>query len=124
MRLSLTSFFRSFVFASAGIAHVFRTQRNMRVQLVISAVIVLMGWWLNISTVEWAIIALTMGVVFAAEMMNTVVESVVDLASHGVHPLAKIAKDVAAGAVLMLAIFAVVVGMLIFLPKLIAVISP
>ncbi len=120
MRDWLVSFVRSFVFASEGIAHVFRTQRNMWVHLLISAAVVALGWWLNITSVEWALLALTMGVVFAAEMMNTVVESAVDLASPGQHPLAKTAKDASAGAVLLLAVFAVLVGIIIFLPRMIA----
>lgn len=118
MTQSLAAFARAFVFASEGVVHVLRTQRNMRVHLLISLLIVALGWWLDLSNVEWAILALTMGVVFAAEMMNTVVESAVDLASPGPHPLAKVAKDVAAGAVLVLAAFATVVGALIFLPRL------
>ncbi|MCA1554087.1 MAG: diacylglycerol kinase family protein [Chloroflexi bacterium] len=120
MRQSLASFVRAFVFAGEGIAHVFRTQRNMWVHLLISLAVVVLGWWLHVSSVEWAVLVLTMGVVFAAEMLNTVVESAVDLASPGQHPLAKVAKDAAAGAVLVLAICAVLVGALIFLPRLLA----
>ncbi len=123
MKQSLMAFARSFVFAFSGVAHAFRTQRNMRVHILIAWAIVVLGWWLGISSVEWAIIVLTMGAVFAAEMMNTVVESMVDLVSPDRHALAKTAKDVAAGAVLVLAIFAVVVGVIIFLPKLIAVLA-
>ena len=117
----LEEFARGFVFAGQGILHVMRTQRNMRVHLLISLAIVALGWWFDITNIEWAILALTMGVVFAAEMMNTVVESTVDLASPGQHPLAKIAKDTAAGAVLVLAIFAVLVGAFIFLPRVLGV---
>jgi len=124
MRQWLVEFARSFVFAAEGIAHVFRTQRNIWVHVFISLAVVALGWWLHITSVEWAILALTMGVVFAAEMMNTVVESAVDLASPGQHPLAKIAKDVSAGAVLLLAIFAVLVGLFIFLPRLLALPKP
>ncbi len=118
MNQSLRTFVRGFVFASAGIVHAVRTQRNMKIHLLISLMVVLLGVWLKISSVEWAIIALTMGSVLSIEMMNTVVENAIDLASPGIHPLAKMAKDVSAGAVLTVAIFAAVVGALIFLPKL------
>lgn len=123
MSQALVSFFRAFAFAAEGIVHVFQSQRNMRVHLLISLAIAALGWWLVISSVEWAILALTMGVVFAAEMMNTVVECTVDLASPGQHPLAKMAKDVAAGAVLLLAVFATLVGVFIFVPRLLTIFS-
>src|SRR5439155_26318258 len=115
MRQSFAELVRAFGFAGRGIAHVFQTQRNMRVHLLVSIGIAALGWWLAISGVEWAILALTMGVVFAAEMTNTVIESTVDLASRGQHPLVKIAKDAAAAAVLLLALFATAAGLVIFL---------
>ncbi len=121
MSASLAAFLRSFVFAFDGIAHVVRTQRNMRVHLLVAALVTLLGVWVRLSPTEWAICALTMGVVFAAEMLNTVIESLVDLASPDHHDLAKIAKDAAAGAVLVLAIFATLVGIFIMLPKLLLV---
>jgi diacylglycerol kinase len=118
MKHYLAAFLKSFVYAFEGIMHVAVTQRNMRVHITIAMVIALLGVWLGITMVEWAIIALTMGVVFAAEMMNTVVERLVDLLSPDHHPLAKAAKDAAAGAVLILAIFAVLVGLFILGPRL------
>lgn len=121
MSASLAAFLRSFVFAFDGIAHVVRTQRNMRVHLLVAALVTLLGVWVRLSPTEWAICALTMGVVFAAEILNTVIESLVDLASPDHHDLAKIAKDAAAGAVLVLAFFATLVGIFILLPKLLLV---
>lgn len=121
MSASLAAFLRSFVFAFDGIAHVVRTQRNMRVHMLVAALVTLLGVWVRLSPTEWAICALTMGVVFAAEILNTVIESLVDLASPDHHDLAKIAKDAAAGAVLVLAIFATLVGIFIMLPKLLLV---
>ena len=79
---------------------------------------VLLGIFLRLSLVEWAVIALAMSGVFTSELMNTAVESLIDLASPQHHPLAKIAKDAAAGAVLVNAAFAAVAGLLIFAPKL------
>jgi diacylglycerol kinase len=118
MKHSIQAFLKSFSYAFEGIAHVVVTQRNMRVHLTVAIVIMLLGLWLGITTIEWALIALTMGVIFAAEMLNTVVESLVDLMSPDHHPLAKVAKDAAAGAVLLLAIFATLVGLFILGPRL------
>jgi diacylglycerol kinase (ATP) len=108
----------SFKYAFAGLAYLVRTQRNARIHLAISLVVVVLGFWSGLSRTEWAIIALTIGLVLAAESFNTVAEAAVDLASPQFHPLAKIAKDVAAGAVLLMAIAAVVVGLLILGPPL------
>jgi diacylglycerol kinase len=94
--------------------HVLRTQRNARIHLSLALVVIVLGLWLGLSRIEWAII----GLVLAAESFNTVAEAAVDLATAEYHPLAKIAKDVAAGAVLLMAITAVVVGLLILGPPL------
>ena len=108
----------SFKYAFAGIWHLLRTQANARIHLAIALIVVVLGAWLGLSTTEWAIIALTMGLVLAAEAFNTVAEAVVDLATPDYHPLAKIAKDVSAGAVLLMAVAAIVVGLLILGPPL------
>ncbi len=118
MRDSAITFLRGFVFAASGIAHVVFTQRNMRVHITIAVLATLVGIWLSLSLTEWAIIAVAMGTVLAAESINTAVERIVDLVSPGEHELAKVAKDASAGAVLLVAIFAAVAGLLIFVPKL------
>lgn len=110
----------SFGYAFAGLAYCFRTQRNFRLHIAIAFLAILMGMFLGLSTLEWAVIALLIVLVLAAEMVNTMVESLVDLVTVEYHPLAKVAKDVAAGVVLLTAIGAVVVGLLIFGPKLLA----
>jgi len=115
---TVNAFFRSFGYALEGIAYVVRTQRNMRVHLIIAGLVIIAGILLRVTAVEWAIIALTMGVVFAAEMVNTVVELAVDLLTEEYHPMAKVAKDVSAAAVLVTAIAAVAVGVAIFGPRL------
>ena len=117
MNESTVAFLRGFVHAASGIAHVVFTQRNMRVHITIAVLATLVGLWLSLSSTEWAIIALAMGGVFMAETMKTAVERIVDLVSPGQHTLAKVAKDASAGAVLIMAIFAAVTGLLIFLPK-------
>ena len=108
----------SFKYAFSGMWHVLRTQRNARIHLSLALVVIVLGLWLGLSRIEWAIIVLTIGLVLAAESFNTVAEAAVDLATAEYHPLAKIAKDVAAGAVLLMAITAVVVGLLILGPPL------
>ena len=107
---------RSFRYAFAGLGYCLRTQRNFRIHTLAAALVAGVGAWLGLSWVEWAVLALTVTMVLAAEMVNTVVEAVVDLASPAYHPLAKVAKDVAAGAVLLTAMVAAVVGACLFLP--------
>jgi diacylglycerol kinase len=80
------------------------------------------GAFLGLSAIEWAVVALLVVMVLAAEIVNTMVESLVDLVTTEYHPLAKVAKDVAAGVVLLTAIGAVIVGLLIFGPKMLAVV--
>jgi diacylglycerol kinase (ATP) len=113
-----SNFLASFKYAFAGLWYVFRTQRNARIHLLVTTIIVAVGLWLGLDRTEWAIIALTIGIVLAAEAFNTVAEAVVDLVAAEYHPLAKVAKDVAAGAVLVMAIAAVIVGLLILGPPL------
>jgi len=110
----------SFRYAFAGLWHALRTQRNIRIHLVVAIVVVILGIALNLPEGAWAIIALTIGFVFVAELFNSVVEAVIDLVTEDYHPLAKQAKDVAAGAVLIAAITAVAVGVLVLGPPLLA----
>ena len=112
------TFLRSFYYAGSGLWYVIRTQRNMRIHLAIAAAALALGFILRLSPAELAVIVVTIAVVTVAEMVNTVAEACVDLATQEWHPIAKVAKDVAAGAVLLAAILAVVVGLLIFLPHL------
>lgn len=108
----------SFRYAFEGIAYLFRTQRNAQIHAAVSFIIVLLGAAFQISRAEWLAIVLVIMIVLGAEGANTAIEAVVDLASPSYHPLAKIAKDVAAGTVLLAALGAVVVGVIIFLPRL------
>jgi diacylglycerol kinase len=81
-------------------------------------VVVTVGLWLGLSPTHWAIIVLTIAMVFTAEFINTAIEAVVDLASPVHHPLAKVGKDVGAGAVLVAALAGIVIGLLIIGPPL------
>lgn len=113
----------SFGYAFAGLWWTIKTQRNMRIHCAIGLGVILLGLLLRLSAVELAIVVLAATLVLAAEMLNTVVEAAVDLASPTYHPLAKIAKDVAAGAVLVTALGAAAAGLLVFVPHLWALIS-
>ena len=110
--------FASFKYAFEGIVHVFRTQPNARIHAAVTLVVIVLGVGLGISRIEWAVLVAMMAVVFAMEFVNTALEAVVDLATEDRRPLAKIAKDVAAGGVLIAALLAVVVGVLILGPLL------
>lgn len=109
---------RSFRFAFAGLAFLLRTQRNARIHLLAGALACGVGAWLGISRVEWAVIVFTIALVIILEGLNTAVEAAIDLASPEIHPLARAAKDLAAGMVLVAAIASVVVGLLILGPPL------
>jgi diacylglycerol kinase len=109
---------RSFYFAFAGLAYLFRTQRNARIHAVIGTIACLLAAWVGISRAEWAVLVFTIALVLILEGLNTAVEAAIDLASPDVHPLAKAAKDLAAGMVLIAAIASVAVGLLILGPPL------
>jgi diacylglycerol kinase len=95
-----------------------RTQRNAWIHAAATVCVMALGLWLSLSRIEWAILALTIGLVWMAEFINTALEAVVDLASPDIHPLAKVGKDVGAAAVLVAAFTSVIVGLLILGPAL------
>ena len=109
---------RSFHFAFEGIACLFRTQRNARIELAIGIAACAVAAWLDISIIEWCVLVLTIACVLILEGLNTAIEAAVDLASPEIHPLAKRAKDLAAAMVLIASIASVLVGLLIFGPRL------
>ena len=114
---------RRFGWAGRGVIVHFRTQENARIHLAATVVTVAAGFFFGISRGEWIAVVLAIGLVLAAEAFNTAIEAVVDLASPEQHPLAGRAKDVAAGAVLLAAVTAVVVGVLVFGPHLLGLVS-
>src|SRR2546430_9764133 len=110
---------RSFGYAFEGVAYILRTQRNARIELAVGLAAVALGLWLGLTSVEWAVLAITIALVLALEWINTSLELAVSLASPDRHPSAKAAKDVAAACVLLGAITSVVVGLLLFGPRLV-----
>ncbi|MBD1849175.1 diacylglycerol kinase family protein [Leptolyngbya sp. FACHB-711] len=118
-----SNLFVSFRYAWAGLSYTFQTQRNFRIHLAMGTVALLLSILLGLSRVEIAIIGLTSGVVLTMELLNTAIESVVDLTVRQTyHELAKIAKDCAAGAVLVSALAAVIVAGSLLLPPLLEVV--
>lgn len=108
----------SFGHALRGIGSAIRSQRHLQIQIVIAILVIALGFALRLSPIEWAIVLIMVTFVLTLELINTVVEGLVDLISPGFHPLAKVTKDMAAGAVLVAAIGALAVGAMLFVPKL------
>jgi diacylglycerol kinase len=111
-------FIAGFGYAFSGLWYAMRTQRNIRVHIVMALLAIIASILLHISPLEFALIFIAITGVFIAEMFNTVMELCVDLASPQYHPLAKIAKDVAAGAVLANALLSIIIGLFVFGPHL------
>lgn len=109
--------------ALTGAAHTLRTQPNARIELAATVLVCVAGWWFGLSAVEWAVLALTFFVVLALEAVNTAIEAVVDLVSPQYHPLAKQAKDAAAGAMIFVVLGSICVALAIFGPRLWALFS-
>jgi len=118
-RFSVVARAKSFTFAFRGIGLLFRTQHNSWVQLFFTFLIVFLGVFFGISSTEWIFIVLSIGLVLSAEAFNTAFEFDIDLTSPTYHPYARDTKDVAAGAVLITTTMAIIVGLIIFLPKII-----
>ncbi|MGH3087095.1 MAG: diacylglycerol kinase family protein [Rubrobacteraceae bacterium] len=117
------AFIGGFDHAWRGVVLAVRTQRNMRFHAVAAVAVLVASFFFRVSLVEFAILVFAISLVLAAELVNTAVEAIVNLVSPEHHPLAKIAKDAAAGAVLVSSIGAAVVGVVIFFGKVIAFLS-
>lgn len=105
---------RSFAWAISGIIYAFSTQRNMKIHGLAAIVVLIAGLAVGLSQIEWAIISLTVFLVLAAETINTAIEKTVDLVTSDYHKLAELAKNLAAGAVLLTAVNALIIAVLIF----------
>ena len=111
---------RSFGYAFEGVAYIVRTQQNARIELAIAVGAVALAAWLGLSPLEWAVLVITIALVVALEWINTSLELAVSLASPERHRSAKAAKDVAAACVLLGAITSIIVGLLLFAPRLVS----
>lgn len=112
------SLLSSFSYAIAGIRTAIKQERNIRIHLSISLIVIIFGFLFSITRIEWIFILLTIGGMISLEIINTAIERLVDLVTLDFHPLAKQAKDLAAGAVFSFAIISVIVGIIIFGPYL------
>ena len=108
---------KSFKYAFEGIFTSLKAEKNMKIHFIIMLLVIILGIMLKISSVEWIICIILFGFVISLELVNTAIENTVDLITQEKHPKAKIAKDVAAGAVLIAAITAAIIGLIIFVPK-------
>lgn len=109
---------KSFYYASQGFIYVLKHEQNMNIHLCIAIIALIGAYWLRIPSIHWLVLLLVIAGMFALEIMNTAIERTVDLVTNEYHPLAKRAKDIAAAAVFIYCLFAVVIGLIIFLPPL------
>jgi diacylglycerol kinase (ATP) len=126
--MTIKEFFSSritaFGHALRGWGYVLKTQHNAWIHSVVATLVIALGLWLGLPARDWAVLVLAIAMVFTAEFINTSIEAVVDLASPVHHPLAKVGKDVGAGAVLISALSAILIGLLILGPPLWAKLLP
>ncbi|MBN9382748.1 MAG: diacylglycerol kinase family protein [Chitinophagaceae bacterium] len=116
-RFSIRGRLRSFYYAAIGIKQFFRQEHNARIHLAAAIVAGLLAWRLKVSRGEAIALVIVIGLVWVTEMLNTCIEKAMDMITREHHPQVKIIKDLAAGAVLIAAITAVIVGSFIFIPK-------
>lgn len=116
--------YKSFEFAASGLRGIIVQERNFKIQLSIGFLAVILGFILNLTLSEWLDLVIVITLVLIFELINTSIEEIVDLVSPEYREKAKIAKDVAAGTVLVASIGSVIVGVLLFLPKIIILLNP
>src|SRR5213594_542512 len=114
---SRPSIFESFNFAIEGVVHVLRTQRNLRIHFAVAVAVLVIAAAVGVSKIELIVLLISIAFVLVAEMINTAVEGTIDAATTSFDPMAKLAKDIAAGAVLISSVNAVAVGYLVFAGK-------
>lgn len=107
----------SFRYAFCGLYEAYKGEQNLKLHTAIAVLVIIFGFVFQISYIEWLVCFILIGLVFMAEIFNTAIEYVVDLASPDIHPLAKLAKDTASAGVLMMAIISALIGLIIFVPK-------
>ena len=114
---------KSFTYAFDGLKYAFKYEQNILVHTLATILVIIAGIFFKISLTEWLVLALIIGLVIATELINTSIEATIDLVTKEVHPLAKVAKDTAAAAVLVFGLTAIVIGCIIFLPKILVLIG-
>lgn len=119
----LKRLFKSFTYAFEGLKYAFKYEQNILVHSLATILVIIAGIFFKISLMEWLIITLIIGLVIATELINTSIEATIDLITQETHPLAKIAKDTAAAAVLIFGLVAIIIALIIFLPKFLVLIG-
>ena len=119
MNLKNKSLINSFKYACMGIKSAIKSERNMKIHVLATLIVTALGFILGLDPLEWVACIFSIVIVIGGEMFNTAIETIVDLVSPNINPLAKKAKDIAAGSVLVMAIGAFLVGLIIFIPKII-----
>lgn len=115
----IKKFLNSFKYPISGLRYAYKNEQNLAFDVLIALIVIILGIIFKISFIEFAVLAITIGLVISFELYNTALEALVDLVTQDYHPLAKVAKDTSAAAVLVFAIVAVIEGIIIFIPKLI-----
>ena len=113
-------FIKSFGYSIEGLKYAYKYEQSMTIHFIMVIFVIAAGFFLKISLFEWLICFMLMGLVMATELINTSIEAVVDLTCPEIHPLAKIAKDTASAAVFVFSVVAAISGLIIFIPKIIA----
>lgn len=118
-KFSIPERIRSFRFAAEGVYFFFRFEHNAWIHLAAAVCALLLCWFLKVSPLEWIAVLTSIGIVLLSEILNTAIEKIMDHLSPTIHPEVKVIKDLAAAAVLVAAIIAAIVGLIIFIPKII-----
>lgn len=115
----MKKFFNAVLFALQGIRQFFSRDKNGRIQLVIGIIAIILGFTVSLTSYQWLLVLLCIGMVISLEMINSAIERYCDLVTTDFHPGIKIIKDVAAGAVLVASIMSLIIGLIIFIPALV-----
>lgn len=118
-KYSLSRLFKSFYYAFQGIKTAIKTEQNFLIDIIIGIIVLVSGYFLKLSAIEFAIVLLAIALVITLELINTAIEYTIDMAMPEIHPLAKAAKDISGAAVLFSALISIIIGLIIYLPKII-----
>lgn len=123
LKVKTKKLINSFKYAIEGIIASFKTERNMKLHVMAMILVILLGFFAKLSKLEWMICIILFTIVIAGELFNTAIETTVDIAMPQKNEKAKLAKDVSAGAVLIIAIGAFIIGIIIFIPKILEILK-
>lgn len=121
LKVKTKKLINSFKYAIEGIIASFKTERNMKLHILAMTIVILLGIAVKLSKLEWIICIILFAIVIAGELFNTAIETTVDIAMPYRNEKAKLAKDISAGAVLIIAIASLIIGVIIFVPKILAI---